>query len=375
KVSGVLRNLFQGIKDRSDSNSSEDEPVRELFSSIAARAGDVLALLSRLQEYREEEQKRERVPVRVILTETRTGKAVPEIEIVFEKLKGTGKISDSAGNLLGETRAVVKTDAEGAAEIYFAPGNPEEEFLFNATFDELHVLLVPEQEEEQEDVTPMLFDDFENEEETEEEEQKKNNRAQRVMLALIKRMFKYLKENDVNMVSIDDHHPYTKEVMDTLQKLKEGGYIGHIQVHALPRGEDAPVEKQKCGSELIYKDRVEGKPWDNEGLKYLCHLARLQDLHIERNSLATELSKLIGSQYNKIDMVLALSRLQDRASLDNIMHSTGWDEKVRKYEEGLALVLPRTETNIASMDFIRRPADGNYAKHLGFWRRFVSLFR
>jgi len=287
--------------------------------------------------------------INAMLTAESSGRAVQGIEIVFKRLKGAGRIFDLKGNEIGQQSAVVKTDAAGAAGILYKPSTLDEDFRFALTYNGLHFLFTPDAVNAAKDnISPDPA------------------RAQAVTLQLLEKMFASLKENDVNVVSIDDHHPYTEEVYNLLKKLQSEGVIGSVHVHAKPRGISEKDEEKKCGADLIYEERVQGKPWDNEGLRYLKKMAHVQDLHLGYIPLGIELSKLIGSSFGKIEMVKKLSEIKSRAELKDIMRTTGWDRKVKEYENGLAKVLPRTETNMVYIDFMRKPENGKYGSHLLF---------
>ncbi|MCK5684659.1 hypothetical protein KAJ27_11075 [bacterium] len=358
-VLGELRKLYSGMLEKMKTLGNEDPEINRIADDIRKNLMNCVGVIDTIKEKPSGRDIDKGFPVTVMLTEDATGRAVDGVEIVFERLKGRGDVTDKAGNSQGIAgRYITKTDKRGSATLLYKPTSENEEFLFNATFNELNGILIP-QDVSLPDKMP---------------EAKESNRAEKVSMLLIERMFSYLKSCDVNIVSIDDHHPYSPDILNLLNKLKDQGCIENIQIHAAPRGEEEPKEKQCCGADLIYKDRVNGKPWDNDGLAYLCHLAHMQDLHIEMIPLSIELSKLIGSGYNKIDMALGLSRVKDKKMMLNIMAETGWDAEVKKYEDGLDLVLPMTETNLAHLSFIKKPSDGIYEDKLQFMDKMKVKF-
>ncbi|MFH1957151.1 MAG: hypothetical protein ABIJ15_01570 [bacterium] len=346
-LANKLKNVFLKIR----------EELSGLENAVSAKEalniiGDLISIADAPLNYRPEKNCAGGFRITAMLTMEATGRAVPEIEIVFKRLRGGGRIFDLKGNEIGAGEAVVKTDASGAAGILYKPSTPDENFRFGMTYDGLRVLLVPDigKDEDTEDIkiTPDP------------------TMAQAVVNQLLVKMFRVLKENDVNVVSIDDHHPYTEDTYNLLKKLQNEGVIGSVQVHAKPRGIPEKNGEKKCGADLIYEKCLQGKSWDNEGLRYLRNMAHVQDLHLGYIPLGIELSKLIGSSFGKIEMVKRLSEIKNRAELKDIMRTTGWDKKVKDYEAGLAKVLPRTETNMTYIDFMRKPADGMYDRHLLF---------
>jgi len=342
------------------------EELKKPVATIKEACGELLEILEKIQDYVPAPPSPEKdVRLCVMLTEEATGQAVPGIEIVVKKLEGKGSFLLPGGESSSDDVVIVKTGDQGAARLTYKPSSPEERYRFSLTFDDLQEVFIPSELPPPDPEFQEAYDEIgtELEEEAIEEITEGDetfegpDRAMRVALTMIERQFRQLKENDIRIASIDDHHPYTPEILELLKKLEKEGIIGHIQVHSLPRGEEMPIEEQECGATLIYKDRIEGKPWDNPGLQELRRISRLQDLHIEIEPLALELSKLIGSKFSKVEMARGLAEgIHDHDTMRKIMESTGWDQRVKEYEEGLERVYPRTE-QILGRIILRKPAE------------------
>ncbi|MEA2081493.1 MAG: hypothetical protein U9O97_01955 [Elusimicrobiota bacterium] len=390
KVRSQLKNIFVFMAEKIERAGEQDGFIKDKFASFAEKAKDALQILQELPSYKTPPAPEGGFPITVMLMEDSTGKAVSGIDIMFERLKGEGKIYSADGNELGAKSAIVKTGDDGAAYVLYKPSSPTEVFQFNVTFDGLHVMLVPE-EVEAKNAAPgssdyLADEDVDTDDEVDVDTVGDSPFAHNLSLTLIERMFRFLKENDVNVVSVDDHHPYNPEILTLLENLRDEGVIGSVQIHAAPRGIDEAPEDKKCGADLIYEKMVKGKRWDNPGLKHLRDIAHVQDLYLPRQywpksmgtkdrGLGIEISKLIGSSFNKIEMTMELSKLDSREALENIMSSTGWDKSVKEYEDGLEKVLPRTETNMAHMLFLRKPPGGDYNKCLSFTDKLKVFFR
>jgi hypothetical protein len=335
--------------------------IQGIVAGIDSALGELGKIVEGIKDYTPPKEEKEKdFTIRVMLTEDATGKAVPGIEIVVKRLEGAGKFVLPDGSPADSDEIVLPTDERGSVQLKYLPVSPDERYRFSVTFDDLQEIFLPS------DVPPpdaALAETFEEigsemvEEEFEEKEEASPagvDRAMRVTLQMIERQFRELRDRDVNFESIDDHHPYTPEIFNLLKQLESEGVIKHIQVVALPRGEELPIEKQTCGSALVYKDRIEGKPWDNPGFAELKRIALLQDLHVEMEPLALELSKLIGSKFSKVEIAAGLAeQIKDYESMRGIMGITGWDEKVKAYEAGLEKVLPRTEEVLGRIDFTK----------------------
>ncbi len=337
------------------------EDLKGIVASIDTALGELIKIVEGIKDYTPPKEEKEKdYTIRIMLTEDATGKAVPGIEIVVKRLEGSGKFVLPDGSEVDSAEVVLPTDERGSAQLKYIPAAPDERYRFSATFDDLQEVFLPSDAPPPDAALAQTFEEIGSEmveeefEEKEEAEPAGVDRAMRVTLQMVERQFRELHEQDVSFESIDDHHPYTPEIHDLLKKLESEGIIKHIQIVALPRGEELPPEEQTCGSALVYKDRIEGKPWDNPGFAELKRIALLQDLHVEMEPLALELSKLIGSKFSKVEIATGLAeKIKDYDSMRGIMQITGWDEKVKAYEEGLEKVLPRTEEILGRIDFTK----------------------
>lgn len=389
QVREQLKHILVFMDSRIKSAGEQDALLKNKFAVFAGKVQDALKILEELPSYKTPCAAESGFPVTVMLMEDSTGKAVSGIDIMFERLRGEGKICSVSGDELGSKSAIIKTAEDGSARVIYRAASKDEVFQLNVTYDGLHVMLVPEEVDEKPCVSSspdyIIDEDTEPDDEIEIDSVRSSPFAHNLSLTLIERMFRFLKENDVNVVSIDDHHPYNPEVLSLLEKLAAEGVIGSVHIHAAPRGVDEADEEKKCGADLIYEKMVKDQRWDNPGLKHLRDIAHVQDLYLPRQfwpesmgpkdrGLGIEISKLIGSSFNKIEMTMELSKLDSRESLENIMSSTGWDKFVKEYEDGLRKVLPRTETNMGHMLFIRKPDGADYEKSLGFKDKLRIFF-
>lgn len=335
------------------------EELRGIVSGIDSALGELLEIVEGIEGYTPPKGEKEKdYPIRIMLTEEATGKAVPGIEIAVSRLEGAGSFVLPDGSPVDRDEVILPTDERGSVCLKYIPAAPGESYRFRATFDDLQEIFFPPNAPPPDPDLAQTFEEIGGEVAEEEFEEKEEappagiDRAMRVTLRMIERQFKELRDRDIIFQSIDDHHPYTPEILDLLKKLEGEGIIKHIQIVALPRGQELPPEQQSCGSALVYQDRIQGKPWDNPGYAELARAARMQDLHLGPEPGALEISKLIGSKYSKIEIATGLAeRITDLESMRNIMRITGWDEKVRAYEEALEKVLPRTEEVLGKIDF------------------------
>ncbi|MBI4178069.1 hypothetical protein HY522_01430 [bacterium] len=320
--------------------------LRICLKSLAQIAGEI-------QNPSQEESYEGLVPIRLMMIYEASGIAVSNIEVFVRRLEGAGVFVLPDGTELPGPEISRMTDRDGAVELYYRPASSDEAYRISATFDGMIHIYFPSDTNPNVDSTgPYIEEGMDFSDAT------GIDRAMKVSLDLMERQIKFLKDHDIGIAAIDDHHPYTPAIFGKLRELEEQGYIGHIKLSSLARGQEQAVEEQKCGADLIYEQYIEGRPWDNVGLRKLRDLAHDQDLAIARHDLAMQLSKLIGLKHRKIEMVMTLSQnIKDIQSLDEIMARTEWDKEVRSFDGHISRVIPRCEEIIGHIVLARNGED------------------
>ncbi|HPP87495.1 MAG TPA: hypothetical protein PLM75_06510, partial [bacterium] len=154
------------------------------------------------------------------------------------------------------------------------------------------------------------------------------------------------------VVRFDDHHPYSKESKEALDELLSAQKIGFYRLSGPMEGSgEQPKEIQKCGADLVYEGMIKDTEIDSPVWNELTRLAHMQDLHIQEEEMAINLSKLIGSKHSKLDMVQQLMQMQTPDDLTNILQITGWGAEIKKYEDELAQSCPRLEEGMGVIDY------------------------
>jgi hypothetical protein len=174
-----------------------------------------------------------------------------------------------------------------------------------------------------------------------------------------------LLECNNRMISFDDHHPYSLKSKADLEELLNSKKIDNFTMSGCLEGkEEIPKENQKCGTDLIYESRIKDTELDSEVWKELTRLAHVQDLHIIEDKMAIDLSKLIGSKYSKLDMVQQLMLMNNIDDLKNILQTTGWDSKIKEYENALEELCPKLEKGMGIIEFTIPLSENNKDKFM-----------
>ncbi len=331
----------------------------------------------------------------VQLVESTSGRPVEGVELVFNVKQGELKLSRPESQENSYKNLALPTDEAGTAEVLLEFATEDKsEFGVTVTHNDLDFITYPEDliltedyfsEHPAPDSVEFRLVEYirggssgeeknVNVEQLESGKSVATDRALEINCDLIEAHIRHLAEHDVRLMRIDDHHPYAPEILQRLEKLKEEGLIVEdIVLSSLPQGQELPLEEQKCGGDLIYEQFVKDTQADNPGLQRLRAEARLQDLHIKESKLAIELSKLIGSSYNKVKMVKALMSVKTKREFTSIMSRQCWDEVVAQYEAGLARVLPRVEKSLFHIKLVEPPEEGAYSDKVGLGKFFHPI--
>jgi hypothetical protein len=320
----------------------------------------------------------------VQVTEEASGRPVDDLEVVFNVSEGPIEITPASMDVDRTAKNLsLKTNENGYAAVTLLGLNGADNYGVTATYDDLNFLSFPktlqlgddyfEEHPDPDSIELDLFDYLSNGsgndsvdsgtgnvEQIEEGSDTPSERSINVQCQMIERHLRHLNEKGVRLIRIDDHHPYTPEVLNTLENLKENGLLETITLSSLPRGEHQPKEDQLCGADLIYRQFIRDTDADNQGLSKLCHATHLQDLHIEEDRMAIQLSKLIGSKFSKTEMARGLMQIDSEGDYDSILQQTGWEEKITTYEQGLSKVLPRVDLTLHRLTFSIPPSNGNF---------------
>ncbi|MFB6356207.1 MAG: hypothetical protein ABEJ65_06800, partial [bacterium] len=291
--------LLDQVAEASSSNPYLDQLVE--YTNRARDHWESLTLEDVVESYEHKPS-----PLRVQVTEEDSGRPVENIEVVFNVTEGMVHLSPTDAPDRDVQSLSLMTDEQGAARVQYDHEGEGTDFGITATFNELHFLTFPKEHTLSEDYyedhpdpdsIELRFVEYLSGEESVEEDDTnvdlvesgdvvESDRAMEVQCQLIENDIRYLAENDVRLIRIDDHHPYDPEMLETLEQLKEEGLIVEdIRLSSLPAGEHQPKEKQLCGADLIYSGFIKDTGADNPGMEGLREEAHLQDLHIEESEL------------------------------------------------------------------------------------------
>jgi hypothetical protein len=166
---------------------------------------------------------------------------------------------------------------------------------------------------------------------------------------------RFLAEHDIIIERFEDHHPYTKEVVDTFNLLQSKKMFGFYELTGpVEGGEEISEEDLKCGADMVHSNLIEGTKYDTEGCKELRKAAHSEDFVSGRYENGLKLTEIIKGDVCKIEIVQTLLKsLQDNKMMEHL-GAKGWLELVDSWNEYYASIEDRLIENVYEIE-VKRP--------------------
>jgi len=164
-----------------------------------------------------------------------------------------------------------------------------------------------------------------------------------------------LAELDVKFRTFEDHHPYTAEQLEMLQRLNDEGLIRTLRMSGPLQGDEQAEEEQKCAAEMVYERLIRDTAWDNPAMAELRDAAHSEDLVQQRGPLGRSLTELIKGGINKVELAQQLSQCEAAGGVADLLERQGWRERVEEARKGFEEATPRLWDNVVLAKFRRDP--------------------
>ncbi|MBC8453763.1 hypothetical protein H8D64_01765 [PVC group bacterium] len=166
-------------------------------------------------------------------------------------------------------------------------------------------------------------------------------------------------EKNITFARYEDHHPYTPEQRDMMQRLVDNKMMDFFDLSGPVQGEELNETELKCGADMVYLNTIKGEKWDCKGSRTLRQAAHGEDFVTNRTELGKLLTSLIKGGINKLELVQllldsfenddALERLEAKGLADL---SASWDlqfgeEKEALSENAFVISIKRPDNSIA----------------------------
>ncbi|MDA0321248.1 MAG: hypothetical protein O2923_00820 [Verrucomicrobia bacterium] len=146
----------------------------------------------------------------------------------------------------------------------------------------------------------------------------------------------------VKIARFEDHHPYTPDHRQMLEKLVEDGVVGHLCLSGPLQGEELPAGTEKCAADMVYESVVANRSWDTPGTRTVRETAHGEDFVTDRSDLGRVMTDLIKGGFCKVELA---QLVQESFERDDAMHrietsglkamTEGWKSELEVEQAGL----------------------------------------
>jgi hypothetical protein len=142
-----------------------------------------------------------------------------------------------------------------------------------------------------------------------------------------------LRDRGIHFLRFEDHHPYTQEQIDMLNRLKNERMIEFLAMSGPLVDSELQEEELKCAADMVYESCVQGKAWDGPGPRNLRDIGHSEDFVTGRNDQGRALTELIKGGICKIELAQTLLTAQEPGQIDTMLKETGWRELMQGWHD------------------------------------------
>ncbi len=145
-----------------------------------------------------------------------------------------------------------------------------------------------------------------------------------------------LHAKDVKTIRFEDHHPWTRDRKQALEKLVAEGKLGKLALSGPEQGTEQAEEELQCGADMVYANCIQPlPPADTPGARTLRTAAHGEDFVRGRTPLGILLTDLIKGGICKVELGQIL--LESLAGDDAQAHlaTRGWAELPTQWQEDI----------------------------------------
>ena len=146
----------------------------------------------------------------------------------------------------------------------------------------------------------------------------------------------------VKIARFEDHHPYTPDHRQMLEKLVEDGVLGHLRLSGPLQGEELAAGTERCAADMVYESVVANRRWDTSGTRTVRDTAHGEDFVTNRSDLGRVMTDLIKGGFCKVELA---QLVQESFESDDAMHrveasglkamTEGWKSELEVEQAGL----------------------------------------
>lgn len=146
-----------------------------------------------------------------------------------------------------------------------------------------------------------------------------------------------LHDKDVHTIRFEDHHPWTRDRKQALEKLVEDGKLGWLALSGPEQGVEQAEEELRCGADMVYANCVQPlSAADTAGARTLQTAAHGEDFVRGRTPLGILLTDLIKGGICKVELgQILLDALADDDAQARL-EARGWADLPAQWQDDIA---------------------------------------
>ncbi|MEA2012666.1 MAG: hypothetical protein U9O87_06230 [Verrucomicrobiota bacterium] len=166
-----------------------------------------------------------------------------------------------------------------------------------------------------------------------------------------------LKKTGFTLKRYEDHHPYTKEQLTELVKLKKEGLLEYFAMSGPEQGKELSENEMKCGADMVFESLIKKSEFNTEAIEFLQVCTHGEDLARDRKPTGKLLTELIKGGINQIELAQKLLLCKKKKDIYSLLESEGWQKQVIEERKKVADISDKFLHNIQLLEADRPSTD------------------
>ena len=158
-----------------------------------------------------------------------------------------------------------------------------------------------------------------------------------------------LARQDVSLICFEDHHPFSQDQIESLERLRVDGYCDRVAMSGGLDGAELPDDQHYCAADMVYNACVRGRPWDTPAMAELQRLAHAEDWVTDRTDTSKLFTALIKGGLCKVEMAQQILTCTSKEDLHGLAAKLGWDKTVDEWEHAFDEIQDKLWANVVCM--------------------------
>lgn len=165
----------------------------------------------------------------------------------------------------------------------------------------------------------------------------------------------FLAEHNVRFSRYEDHHPYTQEQLDELEKLQADGLLEFFEMAGPLEGRELDEQELRCGTDIVYDNLIANTEADGDGARLLRDTAHSEDFVCGTTTLGSRLTELIKGGLCKVELAQTLADALPNNAIESALARRKWDTLAQQWKQAVRDSEDRLMRTVHRLEFTRPP--------------------